>query len=81
MEELVTRGYLLHRLKERLPIETAIALSIIFFTAGHLSKLFEEGMLLGIFGVANLLLISLIWTYTTLKDKNICLYVRQHQNR
>ena len=71
MEELVTRGYLLHRLKERIPLETAIALSIIFFTVSHLSKLFEEGMLLGIFGVANLLLISLIWTYTTLKDKNI----------
>lgn len=71
MEEIITRGYLLHRLKERLPIETAIFMSIIFFTVNHLSKLFEEGMLIGIIGVANLLLISLIWIITTLKDKNI----------
>lgn len=71
MEEIITRGYLLHRLKERLPIETAIFMCIIFFTASHLSKLFDEGMLIGIIGVINLLLISMIWVITTLKDKNI----------
>ena len=70
MEEVVCRGYLLHRLKEKIP-NGAILISILFFLIGHLSKLFDEGFIIGIIGIANLLLISMIWITTTLKDKNI----------
>lgn len=71
MEELVCRGYILYRLKERIPIIFAILISILFFGVGHFSKLFDEGILIGIIGVLNLLLISIIWVTTTLKDNNI----------
>lgn len=71
MEELICRGYLFHRLKEKLPLETSIIFSIIIFSVGHFSKLFDKGFLLGIIGIVNLLLISLIWISTTIKDKNI----------
>ena len=70
MEEVVCRGYLLHRLKEKIP-NGAILISILFFLIGHLSKLFDEGFIIGIIGIVNLLLISMIWITTTLKDKNI----------
>lgn len=71
MEELISRGYLLHRLKEKLSIKTAVFVSIIFFTGGHFPQLFNEGLILGLIGVINLFLISLIFTVLTFKDKNI----------
>ena len=71
MEELICRGYLFHRLKNKIPTLFAMIISILFFSIGHLSKLFDEGIILGIIGITNLLLISMIWTTTTLKDKNI----------
>ena len=71
MEELVCRGYLLHRLKEKIPLVLAIIISILFFSIGHFNKMFEEGTLIGIIGIINLVLISLIFVVMTLKDKNI----------
>ena len=71
MEEVICRGYILHRLKERIPIVFALLISTLFFTIGHFSSLFSEGILLGIIGIINLFLISLIWVTTTLKDNNI----------
>lgn len=71
MEEVICRGFILHKLKEKLSISIAIAISIAFFSIGHFPKLFEEGIILGIIGIANLILTSLIFTLLTLKDKNI----------
>lgn len=71
MEELICRGYILHRLKERIPIVFVILISILFFSIGHFSKLFDEGIIIGIIGILNLFLIGSIWAITTLKDKNI----------
>ena len=38
---------------------------------GHFSKMFEAGTLIGIIGVTNTILIGLIFTVLTIKDKNI----------
>ena len=71
MEELICRGYLLHRLKERIPLVLAIIISILFFSIGHFNKMFVDGTLIGVIGIINLLLISLIFVVITLKNKNI----------
>lgn len=71
MEEVICRGYLLHRLKEKIPVVFTILISILFFSIGHLSKLFDAGFIIGIIGITNLFLVSIIWITTTLKDKNI----------
>ena len=71
MEELICRGYLLHRLKEKIPVVLAITISVLFFSAGHFDKMFVDGTLIGIIGIINLLLISLIFVVITLKNKNI----------
>ena len=71
MEELICRGYLLHRLKERIPLVLAITISVLFFSIGHFNKMFDNGLLIGLIGIINLLLISLIFVIITLKNKNI----------
>ena len=71
MEELICRGFLLHRLKEKLPLIIAIAISVLAFSVGHFDKMFEEGLLIGIIGIINLILISLIYVVITLRNKNI----------
>ena len=71
MEELICRGFILHRLKDKLPIIIAIIISILFFSVGHFSKMFDEGALIGIIGIVNLILISLIFVILSLKNKNI----------
>ena len=71
MEELICRGFILHRLKNKLPILIATIISILFFSVFHFSKMFDEGALIGIIGLMNLILISLIFVVITLKNKNI----------
>ena len=71
MEELVCRGYLFHRLKEKIPVIGAILISVLLFSVGHFSKLFSDGAAIGLIGIVNLMLISMIWIITTMKDKNI----------
>ena len=71
MEEVLCRGYLLHRLKEKTGLAAAIVMNLLFFSVFHFSKLFEEGFLLGVVGVSNLVLISLIFSLLTCYDKNI----------
>ncbi len=71
MEELICRGYLLHRLKERIPFVLAVTISVLFFSIGHFDKMFDNGILIGIIGITNLLLISLLFALITLKNNNI----------
>ena len=71
MEELICRGFILYRLKDRIPIIVAIIISILFFSVGHFSKMFAEGALIGIIGIVNLILVSLIFVMLALKNKNI----------
>ena len=71
MEELVCRGFLFHRLKEKIPTLLSAIICILFFSLGHFSKMFENGMLTGIIGITNLLIISLIFVLLTINNKNI----------
>ena len=71
MEELICRGFILYRLKEKLSIIVVSIISILFFAIGHFDKMFNEGVLIGIIGIVNLIIISLIYVCVTLKSKNI----------
>lgn len=71
LEEVICRGFIFHRLKEKLPMAFAITINVGFFLIGHWSQMFEAGTLIGIIGVTNAILIGLIFTLLTIKDKNI----------
>lgn len=70
-EEILCRGIVLHTLKERTPAWFAIAISTILFIIPHWSSLFENGILYGIIGVANLVLISVIFSLLTIRFQSI----------
>lgn len=71
MEEVICRGFIFHRLKEKIHIIIAIIINIGFFMVGHIDKMFDAGILIGIIGIVNAILIGLIFTVLTIKDKNI----------
>lgn len=70
-EEILCRGILLHTLKEKTSLWIAIAVSTTMFIIPHLSSLFDGGMNYGIIGVANLVLISIIFSMLTVCFKSI----------
>ncbi len=70
-EEILCRGIVLHTLKEKTPIWFAIAVSTILFIIPHWSSLFEGGITYGVIGVANLVLISIIFSLLTIRFKSI----------
>lgn len=70
-EEFLCRGIVLHTLKERTPTWFAIAISIILFIIPHGSSLFDGGILYGVIGVANLVLISIIFSLLTIRFQSI----------
>ena len=71
MEEVICRGFIFHRLKEKLPVVIAVIINILFFMIGHFDKMFNDGTVIGIIGIANLILVGLIFSVLTIKDKNI----------
>ena len=71
MEEVICRGFIFHRLKEKVPLVFALAINVGFFMVGHITKMFDDGTLIGITGIINAVLIGLIFTILTIKDKNI----------
>lgn len=70
-EEFLCRGIVLHTLKEKTPIWLAIAISTILFIVPHGSSLFEGDTIYGVIGVANLILISIIFSLLTIRFKSI----------
>lgn len=70
-EEILCRGIVLYTLKERTPIWFAITVSTILFIIPHWSSLFEGGMTYDVIGVANLVLISIIFSLLTIHFKSI----------
>lgn len=60
-EEILCRGIALHTLKEKTPTWFAIAVSTALFIMPHWSSLFDGGTIYGVIGVANLVLISIIF--------------------
>ena len=70
-EEILSRGIVLHTLKEKTSIGIAIAVSTILFIIPHWSSLFAGDVIYGVIGVANLVLISGIFSLLTIDFKSI----------
>lgn len=70
-EEILCRGIVLHALKEKTPIWIAIAVSTVMFIMPHWLTLFDGDMIYGVIGVANLVLISIIFSLLTIRFKSI----------
>lgn len=70
-EEILCRGVLFHSLKEKTSLVIAMDISTLMFIIPHLSSLFEGEMIYGILGIINLLLISSIFSFLTIRFKSI----------
>ena len=70
-EEILCRGIVLHSLKEKTSVWIAIAVSTVVFIMPHWSSLFADGMIYGVIGVVNLVLISIIFSFLTIGFKSI----------
>ncbi|MGN0154545.1 MAG: lysostaphin resistance A-like protein [Lachnospiraceae bacterium] len=70
-EEILCRGIVLHALKEKTSVWIAIAVSTVLFIIPHWSSLFYGGTVYGVIGVANLVLISVIFSLLTVRFKSI----------
>ena len=70
-EEFLCRGIVLQTLKEKTSLPIAIAVSTIMFIIPHWSSLFAGEMIYGVIGVANLVLISIIFSLLTICFKSI----------
>lgn len=65
-EEVMCRGFLLHSLKEKIPIPTAVAVSSSAFVFPHLLSLLEADFLYAVVGIINLYFISIIFSMLVL---------------
>ena len=70
-EEILCRGMVLHTLKEKTSVWIAVAVSTALFIMPHLSSLFDGGFVYGGIGIANLVLISIIFSLLTFRFKSI----------
>lgn len=70
-EEILCRGIVLHALKEKTSLVTAMIVSTILFILPHWSSLFDGKMIYGVIGVINLILISIIFSFLTICFKSI----------
>ena len=70
-EEILCRGIVLHALKEKTSVWIAIAVSTVLFIIPHWSSLFDGGTVYGVIGVANLVLISIIFSLLTIRFQSI----------
>lgn len=70
-EEILCRGIVLHALKEKTSLWIAIAVSTVLFILPHLSSLFAGETIYGVIGVANLILISILFSLLTIRFKGI----------
>lgn len=71
MEEIMCRGFLMNSLRKEVSTFTAIVISSVAFAFPHFSTLFASGIIIGIIGVANLLLFSTIVSLLMIKYNNI----------
>ena len=70
-EEILCRGIVLHALKEKTSLLTAMIVSTILFILPHWSSLFAGEMIYGVIGIINLILISVIFSLFTICFKSI----------
>lgn len=70
-EEILCRGIVLHALKEKTSMRIAIAVSTVLFILPHCSSLFDGGTIYGVIGVVNLVLISMLFSFLTIRFQSI----------
>lgn len=70
-EEILCRGLIFHSLEEKTSLAVATDISTLMFIIPHLSSLFGGGVIYGIFGIINLLLISTVFSLLTIRFKSI----------
>ena len=70
-EEILCRGVVFHSLKEKTSLAIAMDISTLMFIIPHLSSLFDGGVIYGVLGIINLLLISTIFSLLTIRFKSI----------
>ncbi len=71
MEEVLCRGYIFHMLQKKISVGLSAAVSILFFAVFHFPKHFGDGILIGIIGCVNLVLVGVILVRLTIRGKNI----------
>ncbi len=71
MEEFLCRGLVLHTLKDNISTPVAVSVSTIMFILPHWSSLFSGEFIYGILGILNLVLISVIFSMLTIRQKSI----------
>lgn len=70
-EEILCRGIVFHSLKEKTSFAVAMDVSTLMFIIPHLSSMFDGGVIYGVLGVINLLLISTVFSLLTVRFKSI----------
>ncbi len=70
-EEILCRGVVFHSLKDKTSLAIAMDISTLMFIIPHLSSLFDGGVIYGLFGIINFLLISTIFSLLTIRFKSI----------
>lgn len=70
-EEMMCRGFLLHTLKDKLSILSAILISSTAFVFPHLSSLFEADFIYRVIGIVNLYLVSVAFSLLVLWRSNV----------
>ena len=71
MEEVLCRGIVLQLLKDKVPLPFAIGVSTILFIIPHLSSMFGASADIITFAIIDLILISLLFSFLTLRFNNI----------
>ena len=71
MEEVLCRGIVLQLLKDKVPVPVAVGVSTALFIIPHLSNMTEAGAGIVIFAITDLILISLIFSFLTLRFKSL----------
>lgn len=70
-EEILCRGFAFHALREKVSVGAAMDIVAVLFVLPHLPSLFDGGVLYGVFGILNLLLISAVFSLLTLYFRSI----------
>ncbi len=72
-EEILCRGFLMNTLKKKVSVPVAVAISSTAFVVPHLimTTILESGFIYAVVGVANLYLISILFSIIVLWRKNI----------
>lgn len=70
-EETLCIGFLMTQLNKKVGKHLSILISFIAFSFPHFSSFLEDGLLIGIVAIINLLLVTYVFSYLMLKYKNI----------